>query len=278
MNLNLLLVSVSILFYGAAFGGYFFKFKLEKERLRWPGHLLESGFLVHTLLIFSEIFTGFDYSGFHFPVATLGEASGFFAWSLAFVFLILIRRFKTESFALILAPVLVLFLIPSLFPSEPNPSSLKYFNNPYFLIHILSAFFGYASFALSFIAAVFYLVLDFSLKQKKSGNFYKQLPALEDLEHFIFTAIFWGVILLAAGILSGSFWAKSAFSSYFVKEPKSFASLLTWTVYLVIIYLHGFLKIKGRRIVRMSLLAFVLVLFTFLGTSLFKTGFHVGIW
>ncbi len=271
---------IIVLLYGFSFFGYLFKLlRAEGDQPSWVGHLLESGFMVHTLLIFAQTFAvnQAPHPVFHLPVTSVGEASGFFAWSLAFIYLILLRQNKTQTFAVILIPVLILFLLPAFFPFRPNLSLPVYFNDTYFLLHILSAFFSYASFALSFIAAVLYLMLDTSLKKKNSGLFYKKLLSLEDLEHFIFRTIFWGVVLLGIGILSGAFWAKSAFGTFFLREPKSFSSLLTWFVYLVIIYLHGIRKIKGRRIVLMSLSAFMLVLITFLGTSLFQTGFHVRI-
>ena len=267
--------------YFAAFVIFVFEFlNGQGRRVPWAGRLIEVGFLIHTLLIFAQTFTvpRTIPSQFHLPVTTLGETSGFFAWSLAFVYLILLRQLRTETFGLILAPVLVLFLIPSFFQFRTNAAPLGHFHDAYFLLHILSAFFGYASFAISFIAAMLYLILDRALKRKTHLSFYHKLPSLDDLEQFIFRTIFWGLLLLGCAILVGILWAKSAFGAYILWEPKSFASLLTWAVYLVIIYLHEILAVKGRRIILMSLSAFVLVLFTFIGTSLIQIGPHVGIW
>ena len=280
MNLTFFLILIATSLYGCSFLGCLFQFlKTENNNSHWIGRFLETGFLIQTLVIFVQTFSASSiYPMIHLPVTTVGEASGFFAWALAFIYLILLRQLKTEAFALILTPILILFLIPSFFPFRPNLSSLAYFNDTYFLLHILSAFFSYASFTLSIIAAILYLMLDTALKKKTIGLFYKKLLSLEDLEHFIFKTISWGLILLGIGILSGAFWAKSVFGTFLLREPKSFSSLLTWLAYLVIIYLHGVRKIKGRRIVLMSLSAFMLVLVTFVGTSLIQTGFHVGIW
>lgn len=281
MVLNLVLLLVVVGAYSLAFIFFALEFvNASRKHFPWASHLIEFGFLIHTLLIFAQTFTLSRTmpSGFHLPVTTLGEASGFFAWSLAFIYLILLRQLKTETFGLILAPVLVLFLVPSFFPFQVNQTLFVHFHNTYFLLHVLSAFFGYASFALSFIAASLYLVLDRALKHKTPVHFYHRLPPLEDLERFIFRTVFWGSFLLGGTIVTGGLWAKSAFGTFILWEPKSVASLLTWVVYLVIIYLHEILKIKGRRIVLMSLGSFVLVLFTFLGTSLFQTGLHAGAW
>lgn len=280
MNLSVILLSVVIGAYFLAFALYVRGFlSSDREMGRWAGHLMELGFLLHTIWIFAQMFTVLPKpsTGFHLPVTNVGEASGFFAWSLAFIYLVLLRRVPIEAFGLILIPVLVLFLAPSFYPFPVNETLLVYFNDPYFLIHILTAFFGYASFALSFIGASLYLFLDNALKRKIAGAVYRALPPLEDLERFIFRTIFWGLLLLGGAILTGAFWSKHVFGSFILMEPKSISSLLTWAVYLAIMYLHTVLSIKGRRIVRMSLIAFVLVLFTFLGTSFFQSGLHVGV-
>ena len=119
MNLTLFLMLVVVLLYGFSFIGYWFQFfRTEHNQSSWIGHFLESGFLVHTLVIFAQTFSvnQSTHPVFHLPVTTVGEASGFFAWSLAFIYLILLRQIKTQTFAVILIPVLILFLIPSFFP------------------------------------------------------------------------------------------------------------------------------------------------------------------
>ena len=280
MDLNLFLRLLVIGFYLAAFVIFLMEFVRPDVRSpAWAGRLIEFGFLIHTLSIFAQAFSpsGPSPVPFHLPVTTVGEASGFFAWSLAFVYLILLRQLKTETFGLVLTPVLVVFLIPSFFPFRQNITPLLHVYDTYFLLHILTAFFGYASFGLSFVASALYLGLDRALKQKAPVNIYHKLPPLEDLEHFMFRTILWGVLLLGAAIVTGSLWTKTALGTFILREPKSLASLLTWAAYLVIIYLHSILHLKGRRVVLMSFGAFFLVLFTFLGTSLFRSGLHVGI-
>lgn len=279
MNLPNVLFLLTFTVYLAAFGVYL-KVFLGTGRVHRASYFMEAGFLLHTLYVFSGTFNRPEGAVAHLylPVATVGEASSFFAWSLAFVYLILVRGFKTESFGLVLSPALLLFLIPAFFPFQPSTALQKHFDNTYFLIHILTAFFGYASFALSFIAGVLYLAQDRALKRKTSWNIQHKLPPLEDLEHLIFRTVLWGVLLLGFAIASGVLWAKSAFGSFILKEPKALASLLTWCAYLGIIYLHKGARMKGKRLVRISVVAFVLVLLTFWGTGFVPRGLHVGIW
>ena len=281
MNQTTVLLSSVVGIYTLGFASYLREFVTTwRPQAVRASHFVEGGFLIHTLAIFIQVFTFQQGTGtqLHLPVTTVGEASGFFAWALAFVYLILVKRFKTESFGLVLAPVLVFFLIPALFPFRPHPVPRAYVHNTYFLLHTLSAFFGYASFALSFIAGILYLVQDYVLKHKVAGNIYDKLPSLEDLERLSFRTILWGILLLGGAIATGALWSKNVFGTLWLWEPKSFASLLTWCAYLGIIYLREFSLVKGTQLMRFAVIAFLLVLFTFLGTSVFQAGLHVGIW
>ena len=280
MNLSTILLLLVIGLYFAAFVRYLFEFlNLGRTGRSWAGRLVEGGFLIHTLEIFVRTFSVSQTMTprFYVPVRTLGETSSFFAWSLAFIYFILVKRHRTEGFGLALAPVLILFLVPSFVPLEARPVWLPDLNNHYFLMHILWAFFGYAGFALSFIAGVLYLTQNRALKLKIHIDFYHNLPPLEELERFIFRTIFWGLVLLGGAIVTGGFWTKSAFGTFLLIEPKSMAALATWLVYLLIMLLHEVSLMKGRRVVLMSVWAFALVLFTFLGTSVLRPGLHVGV-
>jgi HemX protein len=172
-----------------------------------------------------------------------------------------------------------LFLIASLVGAlfargKAIPTS--HFDHPYFLIHILSAFFAYASFTLSFVSAVTHRAQSSALKSKRFGGAYRELPPLTDLEHIIFRAILWGVILLGLAIVSGIMWSHSAFQGNLLMEPKIIASYFTLTIYSVLLGMRRFALTGSRRQVTAVLVAFGFVLFTFLGTSLLKTGLHVG--
>src|SRR3989338_8434070 len=110
MTLSILLLTIASLLYAVALSLYvirFFKHNLTSAT-SVATHLIELGFFVHTLEIFVQILSPItpDHA-FHIPVVSLGEASGFFAWSLALIYLIVLRQLKTEMFALIIIPILI---------------------------------------------------------------------------------------------------------------------------------------------------------------------------
>jgi ABC-type transport system involved in cytochrome c biogenesis permease subunit len=278
MSLSNYLLFLVAGFYVAAFVFYIVEFSnTDRKSFSWGSRLIEVGFLIHTLQIFVVTFTASGMVGtrFYLPVGTMGENANFFAWSLSFVYFSFVKRNKTEGFSLILAPILVLFIIPALIPEQEKELRISYANDSYFLMHILSAFFGYASFTLSFIAGLLYLVQDRVLKRKSQIRFYHKLVPLQDLERFVFRTIFWGLVLLSAAILTGALWTKRAFGSFLLFDPKTFSALAMWGVYVYIMFLHEVAALKGRRVILVSVLSFALVLFTFLGTSVLKTGIHV---
>ncbi len=237
------------------------------------GLLFEIGFLLHTFFIFAEAYEAHVY----LALTTFREVLVFFAWALAFVYLVLLRRLRQEMFGLILLPFLLIFLLAARFLREGKAIPVSYFDNPYFLIHILSAFFAYASFTLSFVCAALYLIQSYALKSKRIGVFYEKLPPLRELERLIFHAVGWGIFLLSIGITSGLFWSKNALGTYWVAEPKSISSVLTCGVYALALFLQATSRTSGKKSVTLVVFAFALVLFTFVGTSLLKTKLHVGI-
>jgi len=146
--------------------------------------------------------------------------------------------------------------------------------NPYFVLHLGTAFFAYAAFTLSFAAAVLYLIQTRELKRKRGGTFYHRLPSLEALEGLIYQPMAWGVFLLGLAIGIGFLWSKSAFGSYWLGEPKTILTITVAFFYLVLLYFHYGAASRGKRLVVMNLVAFALVFLNFFGANLLGEGWH----
>lgn len=273
MNLSLLLLFLSGLFFFAAFLFHLLSF----FEIRQGGHrpafgLMRIGFLIGTFYFGAEAVE----RGFFLPVTNLSQAMAFFSWSLAFVYLVLLARVQSDSFGLILTPILFFLIAAAGLTHESEaarPSVLPRLLNPYFIVHIVSAFFAYASFAISFAAGILYLIQHHELKSKHAGKFYHKLPSLEELEKLIYQPMLWGAPLLLAAVGIGFMWSKSAYGEYWIFDPKTIATAVTALVYLAILYLHYVSAQRGKQAVMLSLAAFVLVLFSFVGMR-FIPGSH----
>ncbi len=272
MNLALMLLSLTGFFYFAAFTVHLISF-FGTERHRPAFALMRVGFLVGTVYFAAE---AIDH-GYFLPVLNFTQALAFFAWSLAFVYLVLMARPGAESFGLVLSPLLFLLTAAACMArlqeaglqEPPRPVLL----NPYFTVHIASAFFAYASFTLSFAAGILYLIQSHELKSRNAGRFYHKLPSLEELEQLIYQPLFWGAPLLLAAMGVGFIWAKSAFGEFWILEPKTITTVLTAAMYIVLLVLHARSALRGRQGAVLSVIAFGLVLFTFVGTR-FLAGAH----
>ena len=130
------------------------------------------GFICATIYLGVEAWT----HGFAFPILNFSHVLAFFSWALAFLYLIPLARLQTQSFGLILAPVLFLLNLTAMAHAG---GSLYYMDvKIYFMLHIIFAFFAYASFTLSFTAAFLYLFQHYELKRRRAGTFYQKLPHL----------------------------------------------------------------------------------------------------
>lgn len=272
MNLSAALLAASSLIYGAAFTAYLFSFSDTRETSHRPAFaLMRTGFLIATFYFAAEAIE----QGFFLPVLNFSQAMAFFAWALAFIYLVLIVKVQSQSFGLILAPILCTLTTAAYFAKwQGDPVSLrKELLNPYFMVHIVSAFFAYASFTLSFAAGILYLIQNRELKSRSAGTFYRRLPSLEELERLIYQPLAWGAPLLLAALAIGMFWSKSAFGHYWIFDPKTIATAVTTVLYLVILFLRFNSSVRGRQGAFLSLAAFALVVFSFVGTR-FIQGSH----
>jgi len=198
----------------------------------------------------------------------------FFAWSLAFVYLVLFVRIQNESFGLILTPILLAFSVLAGLSFRQGAAPAKVPEDAYFALHVVSAFFAYACFTISFAAGVLYLIQQHELKSRHHGRFYHKLPALEALEKLIFQPMVWGASLLFTAVTIGFVWSKAAFGQYWLADPKTLATLATILCYAAVLYQHYVSAMRGKRVIVFSLVAFGMVIVTFLGMRFVEGSHH----
>ncbi len=208
------------------------------------------------------------------PVTSLHESLSFFAWCLVLLFLLLDLRFRLSVMGAFAAPsALCLMIFSALSPDVVVPLS-PVLRTWLFPVHISFAFLGNAAFALAFGAGVMYLIQDRMLKSKRFNRIYRMLPSIDVLDRVNYTCLSVGFPFMTLGIISGAVWANMAWGSYWSWDPKETWALITWFLYAGL--LHGRLTSgwRGRRAAFFSIVAFMFLLFTFLGVSLFFDGYH----
>jgi cytochrome c-type biogenesis protein CcsB len=214
------------------------------------GHTPPAGFLEKLSLVIMQA-----------PLSNRYESLVFFAWSLPAVGLIAFRKNLQGWLGAVIALLACLLLAYASFGGadahiRPLMPALQ---SNWLLIHVMTAFLGYASFAVGFGAALLYLV-----HESCPGT---RLPALPLLDRLLYRATMLGFLLLTLGILTGAVWAESAWGRYWSWDPKETWSLITWLIYAALLHARLLKGWHGRRIAWLAVLGFLAVIFTYLGVN-----------
>lgn len=203
------------------------------------------------------------------PLSNMYEFSLMFVLAISIMYLIFERIYGIRHLGAIVATIgfgmtLYIWSLPAdLREITPLIPALQ--AGPIMTAHVSSAIFAYATFAVSFAAAILYLV--------KSKRNIRWLPSLEMLDDVAFRAVTIGFPLLSLVLILGSIWAHDAWGVYWSWDPKETAALFTWLVYAVYLHTRTLRGWRGNRSAIILLIGFAAVIFTYYGNYFFG-GLH----
>jgi cytochrome c-type biogenesis protein CcsB len=119
-------------------------------------------FLSHTTAILLRWKESYDLGFGHAPLSNMYESMVFFSWSIIAIYLYFEWKYKTRALGAILTPLAFLAIASvSLHPGitkeiEPLVPALQ---SNWLTSHVVTCFFGYAAFAVSFAVSFVYLIL-----------------------------------------------------------------------------------------------------------------------
>jgi len=269
------LFSVSMYVYLCTFVLYIF---FLANRKRYIGiaatSLISVGFFIHTLgLIYrwAETHkTGYGYV----PLSNMYESLIFFSWTIVLIYPLLEFRFKQR----IIGTFATLFAFMAIAASSILPGSnatikplIPALQSNWLAIHVITCFFGYAAFAVSFGISLLFLIQH---RWEGISGGIKWLPNTKMLDEVNYRSIVIGFPMLTVGIITGAAWAHYAWGSYWSWDPKESWSLITWLIYAAFLHARITRDWRGRRMAILSLLGFIAVLFTYFGVSYILSGLH----
>ena len=103
---------------------------------------------------------------------------------------------------------------------------------------------------------------------------YRRLPSLETLDSINHYSIMYGFPLLTLGMISGAIYAQYVLGSYWRWDPKEVWSLITWLSYAVLLHERLAVGWRGRRAALASIICFLILVFTFIGGSMWLSDYH----
>ena len=204
---------------------------------------------------------------FQAPLSNFYESLVFFSWCLPALGLLGFRRHLAGYLGAVAALLACLLLAyASLWVDSRIKPLMPALKSNWLLIHVVTAFLGYAAFALAFGTALLYLATE---RRPRAS-----LPAPAQLDRLIYRATVLGFLLLTLGILTGAVWAETAWGRYWSWDPKETWSLITWLIYAALLHARLLKGWQGRRIAWLAVLGFMAVLFTYFGVSFLLSGLH----
>ncbi|MEA2027281.1 MAG: c-type cytochrome biogenesis protein CcsB [Chloroflexota bacterium] len=224
--------------------------------LTWASFLLMGGSLLARAVIVERG-----------PWGNMYEFSIAFAVGILGGYLFLQRRYPIGSIAFLPLGV-ALFLVgyAATLPAAIEPLVPALDNPPLLTVHVAMAMIAYGVLAISFAAAVGYLL------QGEEDRF-SWLPGHKVLDEVAYRSVIIGFPIFATMLILGSYWASVAWGRYWGWDPKETSALVTWLIYALYLHARSRKDWAGRPAALILVIGFGAVLFTYFG-NLFFSGLH----
>ncbi len=159
--------------------------------------------------------------------------------------------------------------------------------------HVTTVLVSYGLIALGFLLSLFYLGTHYLGRSRtatavfpgggtakvaadgEAADASRRIRTLADLDAaqlIVLQLAFW---TLGTGVLLGAWWADHSWGRWWAWDPKETWALVTWIIYLIVIHLRLIgLKDKGRTTAWLSVVGFIVMLWTYFGVNLLLPGLH----
>ncbi len=209
------------------------------------------------------------------PIQNLSQSLSVAAFFLGCMFLFFQYKFDLKMlgvFASVLLFVIMLAVLIMVPDAQVKQNDiLKGF---WFYAHIFMVFAGDASLALACGAGILYLLQEKGIKTKNPGFFFKRLPSLDLLDNVGYTCLTTGFALLTIGLVTGFIYAKTIWGRFWSWDPKEVFSVGIWLMYAALLHLRIYSGWRGRKSAIVTIIGFLIILFTFIGVNMLLGGYH----
>lgn len=100
------------------------------------------------------------------------------------------------------------------------------------------------------------------------------MGVLRDLDRATMTVLQLAFWTLGVGILLGAWWADHSWGRWWAFDPKETWALATWIIYLIVIHVRPVAKNRELATAWLSVVGFVVMLWTYFGVNLLLPGLH----
>jgi len=177
-------------------------------------------------------------------------------------------------FSSVMAWVMLLLVLMSGIVAEPASQAHAAASTPWAIAHAVAMILGGASAMLAAASAVLYLFAERKLKQKNLLPVLGKVPNIEKLERMNLLGLKSCFVLMTFGLASGIGLAATSASLNmtavdWLTDSKIILIAIVWLLLGTIMVLLKTVKLKKKTIARVTLVAFALIIFAIVGTSVF---------
>ena len=174
---------------------------------------------------------------------------------------------------------MLLLVLMSGIVAEPASQAHEAASTPWAIAHAIAMILSGASAMLAASSAVLYLFAQRKLKQKKLLPVLGKVPNIEKLERMNLLGLKSCFVLMTFGLASGIGLAATTTSLNmttmdWLTDAKIVLIIIVWLLLGTIMVLLKTVKLKKKTIAYVTLVAFVLILFAVVGTSVFRGTGH----
>jgi ABC-type transport system involved in cytochrome c biogenesis permease subunit len=200
-----------------------------------------------------------------FPVTDTYQRLSLCAFLITVSFLFAYWKYKTASLSVFIFPlVFVLTLIAALGNNDSGWTS-ETLKNSWLIAHIVFILLGFAAVLFTAVAAVLYLVQETRLKNKNFDNGAGfRLPPLGVLDDLVSTSLSLGFVFITIGVIIIIVWASATHGISWIGNPQVDISLITWAIYLVLIFFRTSAGWRGRKAAFLAIAALFFSLVTWM--------------
>lgn len=141
--------------------------------------------------------------------------------------------------------------------------------------HILISVATYALVTIAAVAALAAFLQERALKTKRPTSLTRMLPSVAESESLLVRLLIIGEIVLALGLATGMASQYQETGNFIIWDHKAILSLTTFVVIAVLLGAHFISGVRGRRVTRMVLLAYLLLTLGYPGVK-FVTDVLIG--
>ncbi len=192
------------------------------------------------------------------PITSYFEVLVFMSWSMVLVYLLIGSAYRLSLMGAFTAPIVTVTLCAALLLPR-QPLAVGGSPSPWLEAHTSFSMIACGTFALACVAGVMYLIQERQLKTRVPGSMFYRLPPITELTVANSRLLWLGFGLFTIGLATGFLVGQTA------DWKKVMWSIIVWCLYGGILLARTRHTMAAKWIAMLSILAFSLLLSTFLG-------------